>query len=94
MPLTASAAGMVGMGMPAARNGLLPSTHLTPRTLLGAGGETRETIGQLYAAQLASHVSLVSPDDRRILVLGLGLVKFDSDREAFFDMLDLARKVF
>jgi proteasome assembly chaperone 3 len=73
--------------------GLLPSTHLTPTTLLGGGGEERETLGQLYAAQLASHLSLRSPDDRRILVVGLGLAKTDLEREAFFDLLELAQKV-
>lgn len=82
------------MTLPSTTKGLLPSTHLTPRTLLGGGGEDRETLGQLYAAQIASHLSMTSPDDRRILVLGLGLSKLDTEREAFFDLIDLARKVF
>lgn len=73
--------------------GLLPSTHLTPKTLLGGGGEERETLGQLYAAQIASHLSLRAPDDRRTLVLGLGLAKLDKEREAFFDLLELVQKV-
>jgi proteasome assembly chaperone 3 len=81
------------MTLPGATKGLLPSTHLTPKTLLGGGGEDRETLGQLYAAQIASHISLRSPDDRRILVLGLGLAKIDTEREAFFDLIDLAQKV-
>lgn len=81
------------MTFPGSR-GLLPSTHLTPKTLLGGGGEERETLGQLYAAQLASAISLRSPDDRRTLVLGLGLKTMDTaDREAFFDLLELATKV-
>jgi proteasome assembly chaperone 3 len=71
----------------------LPSTHLTPRTILGAGNEERETMGQLCAAQLASHISLKSPEDRRTLVLGLGLMTRSTDREAFFDLLELAHKV-
>jgi proteasome assembly chaperone 3 len=91
--LTGSSAGLVEMTLPSANHGLLPSTHLTPKTLLGGGGEGRETLGQLYAAQIASHVSLKYPDDRRILVLGLGLNKVDLDREAFFDLLDLTRTV-
>ncbi|KAH6892342.1 hypothetical protein B0T10DRAFT_559931 [Thelonectria olida] len=93
VPLTGSASGVVEMTLPGAGNGLLPSTHLTPKTLLGGGGEDRETLGQLYAAQLASHISLRSPDDRRILVLGLGLAKVDTEREAFFDLIELAQKV-
>ncbi|KAJ4250768.1 hypothetical protein NW757_006969 [Fusarium falciforme] len=93
VPLTGSSAGVVEMTLPSMNKGLLPSTHLTPTTLLGGGGEERETLGQLYAAQLASHLSLRSPDDRRILVVGLGLAKTDLEREAFFDLLELAQKV-
>ncbi|RMJ19883.1 hypothetical protein CDV36_000483 [Fusarium kuroshium] len=93
VPLTGSSAGVVEMTLPSMNKGLLPSTHLTPTTLLGGGGEERETLGQLYAAQLASHISLRSPDDRRILVVGLGLAKTDLEREAFFDLLELAQKV-
>ncbi|KAI9149348.1 hypothetical protein HJFPF1_11400 [Paramyrothecium foliicola] len=94
VPLTGSSAGIVEMTLPTSNHGLLPSTHLTPKTLLGAGGEERETFGQLFAAQIASHISLRSPDDRRTLVLGLGLVTTDTNREAFFDLMDLARSVF
>ncbi|PFH59303.1 hypothetical protein XA68_12566 [Ophiocordyceps unilateralis] len=93
VPLSASSASIVEMTLPSLGNDLLPSTHLTPTTLLGGGGGDRETIGQLYAAQIASHLSLRSPDDRRILVLGLGLVKPDKERETFFDLFELARKV-
>lgn len=93
MPLEGSSAGMVEMTIPNMKQNLLPSTHLTPKTLLGGGGEQRETLGHLYAAQIASHVSLRSPDDRRTLVLGLGLEKVDVEREGFFDLLELAQKV-
>ncbi|PNY26472.1 Uncharacterized protein TCAP_03600 [Tolypocladium capitatum] len=93
VPLTGSSAGLVEMTLPSLSRGLLPSTHLTPKTLLGAGGDDRETIGQLYAAQIASRLSLQSPNDRRTLVLGLGLAKFDTEREAFFDLFELAQKV-
>ncbi|KAJ3542554.1 hypothetical protein NM208_g4039 [Fusarium decemcellulare] len=93
VPLTGSSAGVVEMTLPSMNQGLLPSTHLTPTTILGGGGEERETLGQLYAAQIASQISLRSPDDRRTLVLGLGLAKSDLEREAFFDLLELAQKV-
>ncbi|KAF4994664.1 hypothetical protein FDECE_13054 [Fusarium decemcellulare] len=93
VPLTGSSAGVVEMTLPSMNKGLLPSTHLTPTTILGGGGEERETLGQLYAAQIASQISLRSPDDRRTLVLGLGLAKSDLEREAFFDLLELAQKV-
>jgi proteasome assembly chaperone 3 len=94
VPLEGSSAGMVEMTLPNMKQSLLPSTHLTPKTLLGGGGEQRETLGHLYAAQIASQVSLRSPDDRRTLVLGLGLEKIDVEREGFFDLLELAQKVF
>lgn len=81
------------MILPSAGHGLLPATHLTATTLLGGGGEERETIGQLYAAQIASYLSLRYPDDRRTLVVGFGLIKIDKEREAFFDLLELAQKV-
>ncbi len=91
------------MTLPAsAKQSLLASTHLTPRTLLGGGGgERRDTLGQLYAAQIASRIALRAPEDRRTLVLGLGLeldkkasgAPSDLDREAFFDMLDLVQRV-
>jgi proteasome assembly chaperone 3 len=81
------------MAIPSSSHGLLPSTHLTPQTLLGGGGDNRETLGQLYAAQIASQISARNPDDRRTLVVGLGLQKLDTEREAFFDMLELVQKV-
>jgi proteasome assembly chaperone 3 len=71
VPLTGSSSGVVEMNLPSSNKGLLPSTHLTPTTLFGGGGE----------------------EDRRILVLGLGLAKTDLEREAFFDLLELAQKV-
>ncbi|KAG5952141.1 hypothetical protein E4U53_001507 [Claviceps sorghi] len=93
VPLAESSAGVVEMTLPTSSHGLLPSTHLSPTTLLGGGGDDRETLGHLYAAQIASHISLKSPDDRRTLVLGLGLSKFENEREAFFDLVELAQKV-
>lgn len=81
------------MSLPRGEMSLLPSIHLDPKTLLGGGGDDRETVGQLYAAQIASHLALRNPDDRRTLVLGLGLQKFDSaSREGFFDLIELALK--
>lgn len=84
---------MVDLNLPRTGQGMLPSTHLTPRTLLGGGGDERETVGQLYAAQIASFVNLRDPEDRRTLVLGLGLLKPDTAREAFFDTIELVQKV-
>lgn len=61
--------------------------------MLGGGGDDRETLGQLYAAQIGSQIELRNPDDKRTLVLGLGLEKPSTEREAFFDMIDLVVKV-
>ncbi|KAL8731392.1 MAG: hypothetical protein Q9181_004330 [Wetmoreana brouardii] len=71
---------------------LLPMTHLTPKTLLGASTSERETIGQLYAAQIASIIANKNPDERRTLVAGLGLNKSETSREDFYDMVDLVKK--
>jgi proteasome assembly chaperone 3 len=84
---------MVEMALPRTNIGSLPPAHLTATTLLGAGGDERETVGQLYAAQIANFLSLKNPDEKRTLVLGLGLRRIDADREAFFDVLELVQKV-
>lgn len=93
VPLTNSAGRAVEMGLPGTSSSLLPSTHLTPKTILGGGGDDRETLGQLYAAQIASQMELRNPDDKRILVVGLGLEKANAEREAFFDLIELVTKV-
>lgn len=94
VPLTVTPSTAVELPLPSSTTGLLPSTHLTPSTLLGGGGETRETYGHLYAAQIASHISLRDRDDRRTLVVGMGLERVeDGGREAFFDLVELAQKV-
>jgi len=93
VPLSAPSPALLDVAMPSSRS-TLPSTHLTPKTLLGGGGEERETLGHLYAAQIASHIALKNPDDRRTLVVGLGLRSFDaSSREMFFDVLELVQQV-
>ena len=68
---------------------LLPMSHLTASTLLGGSTPERETIGQLYAVQIASTVALKNPTEERPLVIGLGLSKVDTSRERFFDIIDL-----
>jgi proteasome assembly chaperone 3 len=81
------------MAIPGAGFSALPSTHLTPKTLLGGGGEERETLGQLYASQIASHLALRDPDEQRTLLLGLGMEKVETASEAFFDVLELMQQV-
>lgn len=72
---------------------LLPLTHLTPKTLLGGGGEDRESLGQLYAVQIASHIVRRDSAEKRMLVVGLGIPKLKPEREAFFDVIELVQKV-
>jgi len=72
---------------------MLPLGHLTPKTLLGAGGEQRETLGHLYASQIASAIVTRDPEETRTVVVGFGLQKVEMEREGFFDMMELIQKV-
>lgn len=74
-------------------SGLLPLPHLTPKTLLGGGGDERETTGQLYAVQIASHIARRNSEEKRTLLVGLGLLKPKPDREAFFDLIELVQRI-
>ena len=79
------------MALPSAS--LLPMPHLTPKTLLGGGGEERESIGQLYAAQIASCLARRDLEERRTLLVGFGLKSPKLNRESFFDLIELVQKV-
>ncbi|KAI1130891.1 hypothetical protein F5Y10DRAFT_98815 [Nemania abortiva] len=91
VPLSAPSPAAVDMAL--VNESLLPMSHLTPKTLLGGGGEERESLAQLYAVQVASYIARRDSAERRTLVLGLGLQKLRPDREAFFDVLELIQKV-
>lgn len=84
---------MFDTALPSEDSDMLPLNHLTPKTLLGAGGEQRETAGHLYASQIASTIATRNPEEARTILVGFGLVKIDLEREAFFDMLELVQKV-
>ena len=60
---------------------------------MGGGGEERETIGHLYASQIATMIATRDPEERRTVIIGLGLLKVNMEREAFFDMMELLQKV-
>ncbi|KAI0540168.1 hypothetical protein GGR58DRAFT_173811 [Xylaria digitata] len=91
VPLSAPSPAAVDMAL--ANESLLPMSHLTPKTLLGGGGEEREPLAQLYAVQIASYIVRRDSNERRTLVVGLGLQNLRQDREAFFDVLELIQKV-
>ncbi|KAK4227116.1 hypothetical protein QBC38DRAFT_207163 [Podospora fimiseda] len=93
VPLSAPSSATVDMALPGAGLSALPSTHLTPSTLLGGGNESRDTLGHLHAGQIASQLALRDPDDKRTLLLGLGLESAEGSGDAFFDLLELVVQV-
>lgn len=60
---------------------------------MGGGGEQRETIGHLYATQIASLISTRNPEETRTVLVGIGLQKIDMAREAWFDILEIIQQV-
>ena len=71
---------------------LLPMSQLSPKSLLGGSTSERETLGQLYATQIASAILTRNPDEKRTFILGLGLTKCTVNREVFYDTLDLVQR--
>ncbi|RKF64917.1 hypothetical protein OnM2_015058 [Erysiphe neolycopersici] len=74
-------------------NLLLPANHLTPKTLLGGGGEQRENLGHLLASHVATSITTRNPDESRTVLIGLGLEKVLLQREDFFDMMELLHTI-
>ncbi|OJJ43804.1 hypothetical protein ASPZODRAFT_19107 [Penicilliopsis zonata CBS 506.65] len=68
---------------------LLPMSNLTATSLLGGHAPGHDTLGQLYARQIASAIATKTPNERRLLVVGLGLDSADTDRDVFFAIIDL-----
>ncbi|KAL8710103.1 MAG: hypothetical protein Q9225_007343 [Loekoesia sp. 1 TL-2023] len=94
VPLDVSNPSATDQYLPSAtsEDSLLPMTHLTPKTLIGGSNQERETIGQLYAAQVASIIAAKDPHEKRTVIIGLGLSKFEASREVFYDTIDLVRR--
>ncbi|KAF2238319.1 hypothetical protein EV356DRAFT_507420 [Viridothelium virens] len=78
-----------GNGASSENTDLLPMTHLTATTVLGGTVPERDTVGQLYATQIASAIATKDPAERRLLVIGLGLEEVDSSRDTFMDTMEL-----
>ncbi|PWY82964.1 hypothetical protein BO70DRAFT_32858 [Aspergillus heteromorphus CBS 117.55] len=72
-----------------ADDSLLPINSLTATSLLGGRAPGHEIVGQLYARQIASAIVTKAPDEKRMLVVGLGLATADADRDVFFAIIDL-----
>jgi proteasome assembly chaperone 3 len=69
---------------------LLPLPDLTATSLLGGHVPGHETINQLYARQIGSAIATKTPNEKRTLVVGLGLDRPDgADRDTFFAIVDL-----
>lgn len=68
---------------------LLPLSNLTATTLLGGHAPGHDTIDQLLARQIGSAIATKVPNERRVLVVGLGLDRPQADRDAFFAIVDL-----
>jgi proteasome assembly chaperone 3 len=93
VPLSSASPTSFDTALPSEDSDMLPLGHLTPKTLLGAGGDQRETIGHLYASQIASAIATKNPEDTRTVLVGIGLQKLDLGREAFFDLIEMVHKV-
>lgn len=72
---------------------LIPASRFAPRTLLGAGNSDRETMGHLFASQIAQAIITKNPEESRPLLLGLGLGKVDTERDAYLQIIDLVLQV-
>ncbi|KAF5015685.1 hypothetical protein F66182_12891 [Fusarium sp. NRRL 66182] len=68
---------------------LLPLSSLTATTLLGGHASGQETTNQLLARQIGSAIATKTPDEKRVLLVGLGLNASQIDRDAFFAIVDL-----
>lgn len=71
---------------------LLPMIHFSPKSLLGSSTSERETVGQLFATQIASTIVTRNAEEKRTVLLGLGLSKFEANRDVFYDIIDLVTK--
>lgn len=73
----------------ASEDSLLPISNLTATSVLGGRALGHDTVGQLYARQIASAIVTKTPNERRLLVIGLGLDTAEADRDVFFGIIDL-----
>jgi len=68
---------------------LLPMPHLTATTILGGRAQNADTIGELYATQIASAIAAKNPEEKRLLVLGMGMSKVETDGQSYMEVLQL-----
>ncbi|EFE38367.1 hypothetical protein TRV_07025 [Trichophyton verrucosum HKI 0517] len=68
---------------------LLPRPEFNATPLLGGRSGDWEVVGQLYACQIATAIAAKSPEEKRLLVVGLGLETPDIDRDIYLGIVDL-----
>ncbi|CRG86237.1 proteasome assembly chaperone 3 [Talaromyces islandicus] len=68
---------------------LLPLSNLTATSLLGGHAHGHEITNQLLARQIGSAIATKTPNEKRVLVVGLGLDRSHADRDTFFALVEL-----
>ncbi|KAM5443298.1 hypothetical protein MferCBS31731_001619 [Microsporum ferrugineum] len=68
---------------------LLPRPEFNATPLLGGRSGDWEVIGQLYACQIATAIAAKSAEEKRLLVVGLGLETPDVDSDIYLGIVDL-----
>lgn len=68
---------------------LLPFPHLTATTVFGGTKPEFDTLGQTLATTVASAVVVQTPDEQRMVVLGLGLDSASLGRDGFEALVGL-----
>jgi proteasome assembly chaperone 3 len=49
-------------------------------------------VGQLYATQIASAIVTRNPEEKRTVIIGFGLKHYQSNREMFYDTVELVEQ--
>lgn len=93
VPLPSTSAISIDTTLAGGAPNTFPLIHLTPSTLLGGGGEQRETMGHLYASQIASTILTKNPEEKRTVLVGFGLEQVETETEDFFDLIELVQRV-
>ncbi|KAH8695083.1 hypothetical protein BGW36DRAFT_360793 [Talaromyces proteolyticus] len=68
---------------------LLPFSNLSATSLLGGHAHGHEITNQLLARQIGSAIATKTPNEKRVLVVGLGLDRPQNERDTFFAIIDL-----
>ena len=92
VPLSTASPTTFDTRLPTPGDDSMPAAHITPKTLLGAGTDERETFGHLVSTQIATLIQKRDPEEARSVVVGVGMADVNLDRAAWFDLLELIAK--